>query len=593
MFALSERRATSEAARWLAKGKDARIVIMGRKAGSAPEHGGIAVACRHFGLPAHPNRIDTLLPLNAGQQERQQVDETPWRAWLDAKKRYAVLLGGSSRSHEFPDEDARQLMAEMTAWAERNKAKLLVVASRRSAPQVDILHSEMDTNSLLYKWQPDDDRNPYGLALRHADALAQEIVGERFEKCRKRVAARPEQRDDLRLAAGLPFFGPELVEHPREVEAVEGASLLGVNRLLKAVGQRDVREQVQSDPPNEADRWDGPKRADRFGKRRLQPEGEQDDARNHRKVQVRVHVSRERRALRPPRLGQPCLGNEHDPVEIRPPQGGGHDDAQQRRRDGAGIERQSRRADPDRHDRLAERDDHDEAVALGEMCRRDAPAAAAPDQAAEVVGRQRDDPECRLCAAVERYRGQGPERHADLARVAVYAYLGELRELGVEVIAVGEDVANVKPGDRCSVEPYMNCQRCYACRRGLTNCCESNQTLGVMCDGGMCERMILPARKLHRSQKLTYEQLALVETLAIGCHAIHRGNPQSDENLLVIGAGSGGLAFALKEWVFVQVASFTWIYGGDTTHPFSSPPWSWIPMIRPAPIITRLKADNT
>src|SRR4051812_30724257 len=62
-------------------------------------------------------------------------------------------------------------------------------------------------------------------------------------------------------------------------------------------------------------------------------------------------------------------------------------------------------------------------------------------------------------------------------------------ELGVEVLAIGKNVVNVRPGDHCAVEPYINCQRCYACRRGLTNCCENHQTLGVMCDGGMCERM--------------------------------------------------------------------------------------------------------
>ena len=33
-------------------------------------------------------------------------------------------------------------------------------------------------------------------------------------------------------------------------------------------------------------------------------------------------------------------------------------------------------------------------------------------------------------------------------------------ELGVEVVAVGEGVKNVQPGDRCSVEPYINCQQC-------------------------------------------------------------------------------------------------------------------------------------
>jgi alcohol dehydrogenase len=126
-------------------------------------------------------------------------------------------------------------------------------------------------------------------------------------------------------------------------------------------------------------------------------------------------------------------------------------------------------------------------------------------------------------------------------------------ELGVEVLAIGEGVTNVQVGDRCSVEPYMNCQRCYSCRRGLTNCCESNQTLGVMCDGGLCDRMILPARKLHVSRQLTYDQLALVETLAIGCHAVDRGGVRAGHHVLVIGAGPIGLS-AIE---FVKVAGAT------------------------------------
>ncbi len=123
-------------------------------------------------------------------------------------------------------------------------------------------------------------------------------------------------------------------------------------------------------------------------------------------------------------------------------------------------------------------------------------------------------------------------------------------ELGVEVLAVGPDVTNVKPGDRCSVEPYLNCQRCYACQRGFTNCCESNQTLGVMCDGGLTERIILPARKFHPANQLSFEQAALVETLAIGCHAVDRSAAKAGENVLIIGAGPIGLS-ALE---FVRVA---------------------------------------
>jgi len=115
-------------------------------------------------------------------------------------------------------------------------------------------------------------------------------------------------------------------------------------------------------------------------------------------------------------------------------------------------------------------------------------------------------------------------------------------ELGVEVLDVGADVRNVRRGDRCSVEPYINCQKCYACVRGHTNCCETNQTLGVHCDGGLRPRFLVPARKLHVSRKLTFEQLALVETLAIGCHATNRAAPQAGGSCLIIGAGPIGLA---------------------------------------------------
>ncbi|MGC4006726.1 MAG: zinc-binding alcohol dehydrogenase family protein [Pirellulales bacterium] len=115
-------------------------------------------------------------------------------------------------------------------------------------------------------------------------------------------------------------------------------------------------------------------------------------------------------------------------------------------------------------------------------------------------------------------------------------------ELGVEVLAVGQGVENVRSGDRCSVEPYLNDPNSYASRRGHPNCCENLQVLGVHCDGGLRPMFKLPARKLHPSKSLSFEQLALVETLAIGCHAVDRGTIGKDETCLVIGAGPIGLA---------------------------------------------------
>ncbi|MDF1755058.1 MAG: zinc-binding alcohol dehydrogenase family protein [Verrucomicrobiales bacterium] len=115
-------------------------------------------------------------------------------------------------------------------------------------------------------------------------------------------------------------------------------------------------------------------------------------------------------------------------------------------------------------------------------------------------------------------------------------------ELGVEVIETGAEVENLKPGDLCSVEPYLNCGTCYPCRKGATNCCESLNVIGVMSDGGLCDRFLIPAHKLHRSDKLTTEQLALVETLAIGCHAAERAAPTESDRILIIGAGPIGLS---------------------------------------------------
>jgi len=134
----------------------------------------------------------------------------------------------------------------------------------------------------------------------------------------------------------------------------------------------------------------------------------------------------------------------------------------------------------------------------------------------------------------------------------ISAYLGKMpfvtyprilgHELGIEVVAVGSGVTNVKPGDRCAVEPYLNDPTSYASQRGRPNCCERLQVLGVHTDGGMRPYFTMPARKLHPSKELTFDQLALVETLAIGCHAVARSALTAEESCLVIGAGPIGLA---------------------------------------------------
>jgi threonine dehydrogenase-like Zn-dependent dehydrogenase len=137
----------------------------------------------------------------------------------------------------------------------------------------------------------------------------------------------------------------------------------------------------------------------------------------------------------------------------------------------------------------------------------------------------------------------GTDLHAFAGKQPFFSYPRVLgHELGVEVIDPGDDPQGLSAGDRCSVEPYLNCGHCLACRRGKPNCCTSLQVLGVHTDGGMAPRLRVPARKLHKSARLDYDQLALVETLGIGAHAVERAGLTRDDFVLVIGAGPIGLS---------------------------------------------------
>lgn len=115
-------------------------------------------------------------------------------------------------------------------------------------------------------------------------------------------------------------------------------------------------------------------------------------------------------------------------------------------------------------------------------------------------------------------------------------------ELSVEVIEVGGNEGGIARGDLCSVEPYINCGECIACINGKLNCCARMRVMGVHIDGGMQDYVRVPTRKLHKANHLSLEQLALVEPLSIGAHAVARAQIVSGEFALVIGAGPIGLA---------------------------------------------------
>ncbi len=113
-------------------------------------------------------------------------------------------------------------------------------------------------------------------------------------------------------------------------------------------------------------------------------------------------------------------------------------------------------------------------------------------------------------------------------------------ELAARVIRSSDDT--FQAGEEVTIIPYFHCGDCVACRQGLTNCCANLKVYGVHIDGGMRQRVSIPSKYLVKANGLNLDQLATVEPLAIGAHAIRRAGVKPGETVLVIGAGPIGIA---------------------------------------------------
>ena len=113
-------------------------------------------------------------------------------------------------------------------------------------------------------------------------------------------------------------------------------------------------------------------------------------------------------------------------------------------------------------------------------------------------------------------------------------------ELAGEIVET-DGAPDFKIGEAVTFVPYFYCGKCIACRSGKPNCCTSIKVSGVHIDGGMSEYLSIPSYALVHGDGLSYDELALVEPLAIGAHGVRRANVQPGDVVLVVGAGPIGL----------------------------------------------------
>ncbi|MDN5288331.1 MAG: zinc-binding alcohol dehydrogenase family protein [Mucilaginibacter sp.] len=135
----------------------------------------------------------------------------------------------------------------------------------------------------------------------------------------------------------------------------------------------------------------------------------------------------------------------------------------------------------------------------------------------------------------------GTDLHAFEGTQPFFSYPRILgHELAAELLDAG-NAKGFKKGESVTFIPYFNCGHCIACRSGKPNCCVNIQVCGVHTDGGMAEYLQVPSNLLVHGEGLSFDELALVEPLAIGAHGVRRANIQPGEIVLVIGAGPIGL----------------------------------------------------
>jgi 2-desacetyl-2-hydroxyethyl bacteriochlorophyllide A dehydrogenase len=128
---------------------------------------------------------------------------------------------------------------------------------------------------------------------------------------------------------------------------------------------------------------------------------------------------------------------------------------------------------------------------------------------------------------------EGTQPYFDYPRILGHELAGDLVDF--------DKAPGFVVGEAVTVIPYFNCGICIACRNGKPNCCTTLKVCGVHIDGGLVDYLAVPSSALVHGDGLSYDQLALIEPLAIGTHAVRRAGIQPGEFVLVIGAGPIGL----------------------------------------------------
>ena len=111
-----------------------------------------------------------------------------------------------------------------------------------------------------------------------------------------------------------------------------------------------------------------------------------------------------------------------------------------------------------------------------------------------------------------------------------------------EVVETGDDVRDVKVGDRVSGEGHVVCGICRNCRAGRRQMCIHTVSVGVQRDGAFAEYVVIPETNVwvHHDPSITPELGAIFDPFGNAVHTA-LSFPLVGEDVLITGAGPIGL----------------------------------------------------
>ncbi|XP_011643927.1 sorbitol dehydrogenase-like [Pogonomyrmex barbatus] len=115
------------------------------------------------------------------------------------------------------------------------------------------------------------------------------------------------------------------------------------------------------------------------------------------------------------------------------------------------------------------------------------------------------------------------------------------------VIKLGNNVKNLKIGDRVAIEPGVPCKMCVFCKEGRYNLCKDIVFCATPPVHGNLRRFYKHAADFcfKLPDHVSLEEGALLEPLSVGVHACKRGGVGINSKVLILGAGPIGLVTLL------------------------------------------------